>query len=158
MALLGRPWALHNVDDVERFAAQIIERRRLHWLQPHERDDLLTYLVEAAWELSLRWQPNGYAFSQWARPTLERRTTDWLRSTFFDARYVSEPPESTIPSTTSWEQRSPKAAWIVVNIAWPISSGLSKREVAGQVGETTGWVNARLAELRRELERLTLPR
>lgn len=93
MALLGRPWALHNVDDVERFAAQIIERRRLHWLQPHERDDLLTYLVEAAWELSLRWQPNGYAFSQWARPTLERRTTDWLRSTFFDARYVSEPPE-----------------------------------------------------------------
>jgi hypothetical protein len=93
MALLGRPWALHNIDDVERFASRIVERRRLHWLQPHERDDLLTYPVEAAWELSLRWQPNGYAFSQWARPTLERRTTDWLRSTFFDARYVSEPPE-----------------------------------------------------------------
>jgi hypothetical protein len=93
MAPLGRPWALHNVNDVERFAAQIVERRRLHWLQPHERDDLLCWLIECAWELSLRWQPNGYAFSQWARPTLDRRTTDWLRSTFFDARYVSEPAE-----------------------------------------------------------------
>jgi hypothetical protein len=42
----------------------------------------------------------------------------------------------------------------VVNIAWPISSGVSKREVAVQVGETAGWVNARLAELRGELMRL----
>ena len=93
MALLSRPLVLWNIDDTERFASKIVERRRLDWLLPHERDDLVVYLVETAWELSLRWQPNGYAFSQWARPTLERRTTDWLRSTFFDARYVSEPPE-----------------------------------------------------------------
>jgi hypothetical protein len=43
----------------------------------------------------------------------------------------------------------------VVNIAWPLSSGLSKREVAAQLGETAGWISARLGELRDELERLT---
>lgn len=64
----------------------------------------------------------------------------------------------TIPSTTAWELLSAEAAWIVVNIAWPMSSGVSKREVAVQVGETTGWISARLAELRREHERLALPR
>jgi hypothetical protein len=34
--------------------------------------------------------------------------------------------------------------------------GLSPLEVAGQVGETSGWVTKRLKELRRELERLSV--
>jgi hypothetical protein len=81
------------VEDVERFAARIIERRRLDWLQPHERSDLVTFLIETTWELSERYEPMGYEFSQWARPTLERRTIDWLRREFFDSRYEREPVE-----------------------------------------------------------------
>jgi hypothetical protein len=38
----------------------------------------------------------------------------------------------------------------------PISAQLSVREVAGQVGETTGWVHKRLAALRAELEGLSV--
>jgi hypothetical protein len=93
MALFGEPVVLWNIDDTERFASRIIERRRLDWLLPHERDDLVVFLVETAWKLSLRYEPMGFAFSQWVRPTLDRRVTDWLRREFFDARYVSQPPE-----------------------------------------------------------------
>jgi hypothetical protein len=41
-----------------------------------------------------------------------------------------------------------------VHLAWPISLGLSTREVADQVGETTGWVQKKLTRLRSELEQL----
>jgi hypothetical protein len=41
-----------------------------------------------------------------------------------------------------------------VNIAWPMSSGCSISEVAGHMGETTGWVTRRLSRLRVEIERL----
>jgi hypothetical protein len=93
MGLFGEPVVLWNIDDAEAFASRIVERRRLNWLLPHERDDLVVFLVETAWELSLRYEPMGFAFSQWARPTLDKRVTDWLRREFFDARYVSGPPE-----------------------------------------------------------------
>jgi hypothetical protein len=55
---------------------------------------------------------------------------------------------STLPATVAWERLSPEAAWIMVNIAFPMSCGLSTREVAGHVGETVTWVNGRLDELR----------
>jgi hypothetical protein len=42
----------------------------------------------------------------------------------------------------------------MAHVAWPLSCGLSKRELAAQVGETTGWIGKRLSELRDELERL----
>jgi hypothetical protein len=93
MALFGEPVVLWNIDDAEAFVSRIVERRGLSWLLWHEREALITYLVETAWQLSLRYEPMGFAFSQWARPTLDRRVTDWLRSEFFDARHVSEPPE-----------------------------------------------------------------
>jgi hypothetical protein len=69
------------------------ERRQLHWLSPHEHTDLLVFLIETTWELSERYEPMGFEFSQWARPTLDRRITDWLRKEFFDGRYRDEPPE-----------------------------------------------------------------
>jgi hypothetical protein len=87
MTLVSRPMALHNIDDAEAFAAKVIERRQLDWLLPHEREDLLCYLVECAWELSLRYQPQGFEFSQWVRPTFERRTIDWLRREFGRQRW-----------------------------------------------------------------------
>jgi hypothetical protein len=42
----------------------------------------------------------------------------------------------------------------MTHIAFPISCGLSTREVAAQVGETNKWVTTRMARLRDELERL----
>jgi hypothetical protein len=93
MALFGEPVVFWNIDDAEAFVSRIVDRRRLHWLLPHERDDLIVFLVETAWELSLRYEPMGFAFSQWIRPTLDKRVTDWLRKEFLDARYFSEPPE-----------------------------------------------------------------
>jgi hypothetical protein len=53
----------------------------------------------------------------------------------------------------NWDELSPEAAWTTVNIAWPISCGSSKAEVAAHLGETTGWVTKRLSALRAELER-----
>jgi hypothetical protein len=44
----------------------------------------------------------------------------------------------------------------MVNIAWPMSCGLSKREVAAEVSETAVW-EKQLDALRGELERSTLP-
>jgi hypothetical protein len=166
MALLNRKYALLGIEDVEAFCARIVERRRLDWLLWHERDALITYLVEVCWEQSRRFEPRGYPFSQWVRPTLELRTVDWIRATlgrskwqFAGHAYERERPEFvSLDADDSEHDRLgtalPGSGGIVVNIAWPMSSGVSKREVAVQVGETTGWVSARLAELRRELERL----
>jgi hypothetical protein len=56
------------------------------------------------------------------------------------------------PMRIEWERLSPEAAWTTVHIAWPMSCGYSTSEVAGQVGETTGWVKKRVEALRVELE------
>jgi hypothetical protein len=42
----------------------------------------------------------------------------------------------------------------MLNLALPLSCGVSVRELAGRVEETAQWVKRRLAELRDELERL----
>jgi hypothetical protein len=42
----------------------------------------------------------------------------------------------------------------MAHLAFPLSCGYSKREVAGQVGETASWVNSEMAKLRNELEQL----
>jgi hypothetical protein len=62
----------------------------------------------------------------------------------------------TIPSTVDWAKLSDEAAWIVTHLLLPLRCGLSRPEVAGQVGETSGWVTKRLKELRVELEQLAL--
>jgi hypothetical protein len=51
---------------------------------------------------------------------------------------------------------SDEAAWTMVNIAWPMSLGVSRREVAARVGETGGWVTKQHETLAAELERLAL--
>jgi hypothetical protein len=46
----------------------------------------------------------------------------------------------------------------MVNIAWPMNCGVSKRELAARVGETGAWVTKQLEALADEIERQTLPR
>jgi DNA-directed RNA polymerase specialized sigma24 family protein len=69
---------LHDVDDAEAFAGAIASRSGLH-LNFHEFEELVTYLVEAAWELSLRYRPGGISFSSWAGTTLRLRIIEWRR-------------------------------------------------------------------------------
>ena len=82
MPVLSRPFALHDIRDSEAFAARIIQRSRLE-LSYYDHEDLLAYLVETAWELSLRYRrgnPDFPArFSVYATNILRRRVVDWQR-------------------------------------------------------------------------------
>src|SRR6266496_4464581 len=70
--------ALHDVRDVEALAAFVIGRSGLE-LSQQDNEELLTYLIELTWELSLRYDNNGISFSTWATATLKRRVIDWQR-------------------------------------------------------------------------------
>ncbi len=59
-------------------------------------------------------------------------------------------------ANVDWTTLSPEAAWTLVEIAYPISCGLSEYEAARRLGTKTKWVRARLAELADELERLSI--
>ena len=39
----------------------------------------------------------------------------------------------------------------MMNVAWPMASGVSTRELADRLGETMPWINARLQGLQRQL-------
>lgn len=85
--MLNGTLTLHDIQDVEAFAAAILHRRGL---TPTE--DLLAYLVEEAWKLSRRYDPRtGSRFSAWAKLTLERRLIDIARQ-HDDHRYSSRRP------------------------------------------------------------------
>jgi hypothetical protein len=62
----------------------------------------------------------------------------------------------TIPSEIDWNRLSEMGAWRMLHIAWPISSGLSRTEVAAQTGESVVWVATQLELLRDELERVAV--
>ena len=80
--MLPRKLVLHDVRDVELYCARILHRANLT-LAHHDSEDLLAYLVETCWELSLVYRPNGQParFSSYAAPILQRRVTDWQRKT-----------------------------------------------------------------------------
>src|SRR5215207_1858363 len=82
MSLLGRPLALHDVDDAERLCSHVANRAGLS-LRPHQWDELITYLIGECWRLSLRYEPgkgSTTTFSGWATTNLRFRLNDWLRS------------------------------------------------------------------------------
>jgi hypothetical protein len=84
MSLLGRPWALHDVEDAERLASKVLGdvlRARGAFLRPHEREDALSFLLTSLWELSERWDAGrGGNFSTHAYRLLRLRLVDWYRS------------------------------------------------------------------------------
>lgn len=93
MPMLNGRLTLHNVNDVESLCQSIINRDPASGeLQPHEREDLLSYLVETCWELSLDYNPaknpNGHehpsgGFAGWAAHLLRRRLGEWRRTHIF---------------------------------------------------------------------------
>jgi hypothetical protein len=85
--LLGSRFALHDIADVERFTAAIVQRSR-YTLDVHEREELHVYLIETAWELSRNFRPGGISFSSYAGGTLRLRCVDWHRSRFGRQRWA----------------------------------------------------------------------
>jgi hypothetical protein len=88
VALLNSRLQLHDVDDAEAFAARIAGRYATD-LNQHDLEELIVYLVEVAWELSLKYTPGQSAngFSAGAGTILQRRIIDWRRSKFGRTRY-----------------------------------------------------------------------
>jgi DNA-directed RNA polymerase specialized sigma24 family protein len=75
---------LHDVRDAVALCGNVIARSRLT-LSPDEHDDLLTYLVETAWKLSLRYEQgrgSTTTFAGWATTILRMRIVDWQREKY----------------------------------------------------------------------------
>jgi len=79
--MLNGRLALHDVDDVERFCRQLINRQRRGGYGGHDYEELLAWLIEAAWLLSERYDPSrGATFATFARGSL--RVANWEREHF----------------------------------------------------------------------------
>jgi hypothetical protein len=83
VSLLGRPWALRDVQDVEAFARRILdanlERRGAH-LRPDAHDDAVAFLLEVAVKADRSFDPargttsqRGYG-RQWRKLSEQART------------------------------------------------------------------------------------
>jgi DNA-directed RNA polymerase specialized sigma24 family protein len=95
---------LHDIHDTEAYVHHLLRKGRwYHNLPPHQYEDLTTYLIAQAWELSTRYQPGGITFSTWAHTTLTKRITDWQRKTHTDTRYPSNTKYTTHPITDQLE-------------------------------------------------------
>ena len=69
---------LYDVDDAFGLANGIVNRSGLH-LSWHDREELVAYLAETAWILSLSYDSRRGPFSTFASIRLRQRTTDWMR-------------------------------------------------------------------------------
>ena len=80
--MLAGKLALHDVRDTEALCVSVLRRSRLE-LSSHDFEDALSFLIEAAWKLSLGYQRGDRpaSFSSYAAPILQRRVTDWQRKT-----------------------------------------------------------------------------
>jgi hypothetical protein len=82
--VLNGNFRLHNIEDVEAFCAVIIQRAGLD-LSYHDSEDLLAFLIESAWELSIAYDRGDPKFTDtyfpfYAKRMLSRRVVDWQRN------------------------------------------------------------------------------
>jgi hypothetical protein len=77
-----------DLEAVSRAVAGAYLRRIGAHLRAHQREDLLAYLVAAAWQISERFDPKrNDDFEGYLTALLSRRPTDWYRLTIVDARH-----------------------------------------------------------------------
>jgi DNA-directed RNA polymerase specialized sigma24 family protein len=95
---------LHDIRCVESYCAHIIQRSRLN-LNPHDHEDLLTWLIESTWHLSTTYRPGGRSFSAYAGTRLPQRLIDWQRQRK-DTRYPSNTKYTTISIDGAHGKRS----------------------------------------------------
>lgn len=86
MALLNAKYSLLEIDDVEAFTGRIVQRSGLR-LSVQDQEELHTYLIESAWELSFKHNPERGPFRSWLGYALRRRVVDWQRSRFGRTRW-----------------------------------------------------------------------
>ena len=73
---------LHDVKDTEALCGKVVARSGLR-LTPDQHERLVTYLIETAWELSLRYRPGTGStanFASWCTVILRKRVVDWIRT------------------------------------------------------------------------------
>lgn len=100
MPLLNQRWALHDIDDVEALLSKAVSRSRYAvGLRRDERDDLVTYLLEYAWKLSEKFDPERGSFATFLFACRGRAIADFHRSRyrtvwkFRDSTYIRPRPE-----------------------------------------------------------------
>jgi hypothetical protein len=163
----GQRLPLHDIDNAQGFIRALVGRSGLN-LRWDEREDLEQHLLVLLWELSLRFESGGISFATWVgtngqaphgRLAAQAPGTNDLA---VQDPHLHPPPNRarlsptpSIPSEIDWSNLSPEGAWTVTNLAWPMSCGFSKREVAVRVGEKTSWVTRQLDALEAELLRLS---
>jgi hypothetical protein len=77
--LLGRPYSLNGISDVEGFVARIIQRSGIQPPPPWTEEDFLADLVGYVYEISLEYQPGPASFASWAGVKVRRETVNWIR-------------------------------------------------------------------------------
>jgi hypothetical protein len=163
VTLLGAVLSLHDVADVEALAERAL-REQLRSLgarlRPEQREDCLTYLIGAAWELSERYDERRGRFSTFLYRTLRLRTVDWYRLEFgrtvwrhADYVYERERPLFSFPSSPEWTNLSERGEAILRQIEAPILLGFSPADVSATLGISRSCVSALRAELHDEPQR-----
>ena len=93
-SLLNGRLALFDVVDVEGLCRKVIDvqLRKTHaHLRPNDFDDCVAFLIQAAYELSLRYDPSrDLAFSTYCWRILRLRIVDFYRARFSDRRFGGE--------------------------------------------------------------------
>jgi hypothetical protein len=86
--LLHGVLTLHDVRDAELLCRRIISRSRFA-PQSSDHEELLTYLNEECWSLSLRYEPGRtISFNTYATRTLSKRIIDWQRQRYGRTRWA----------------------------------------------------------------------
>jgi hypothetical protein len=83
---------LHDVRDTEQLCWAVVARSRLN-LPQDQRESLCSYLIETAWELSLRYEPGRRStnnFAGWATVQLRLRVIDWIRKEYGRTKWHSK--------------------------------------------------------------------
>jgi DNA-directed RNA polymerase specialized sigma24 family protein len=79
VTLLSRPWPLWDIDDIEAYSRDVVAPL-CGELSYHEREDLVTFCIETAWQFSLEFRPElGVHFTRFLRPRLRNKAVDEIR-------------------------------------------------------------------------------
>lgn len=97
MSTLAGTLALRNVEDVEALVRKVADDRLRFWgarLRDWDHEDLVSYLIGVAWELSERYDPTldrNPNFAAYASRICTLRCADWFRQRFGDTRHGERP-------------------------------------------------------------------
>jgi hypothetical protein len=95
MATLQHKLVLHDVHDAEASIRQTLNeylQRRGAWLNPHDYDSALQYLLDVVWRESLKYDPGrGLKFRTILNYRVRQRIVDWYRTEKHDDRAQFKP-------------------------------------------------------------------